>query len=176
MIKLSNTSFLPPHAIYDEMESPIGILTIVVSAQELHAILWETERNNPNYKQMLTGYLRDGKDKNIVKIKQQLTEYFHGKRKEFDLPLKLNGTAFQLQVWKQLAKIPYAQTISYGEQAMRIGDKNKARAVGMANGRNPIPIIIPCHRVIGSNGKLVGFGGGLDNKKFLLQLEKQHLK
>ena len=83
----------------------------------------------------------------------------------------IQGTDFQIQVWNELLKIPYAQTISYAEQAEKIGDKNKARAVGMANGQNPIPIIIPCHRVIGSNGHLIGFGGGLDKKAYLLKLE-----
>ncbi|MCP4494344.1 MAG: methylated-DNA--[protein]-cysteine S-methyltransferase [Gammaproteobacteria bacterium] len=101
-----------------------------------------------------------------------LTMPFSGKRKVFDLPLVINGTHFQTQAWQQLLKIPYGQTITYGEQAKRMGDKNKARAVGMANGYNPISIVIPCHRVIGSNGKLVGFGGGIERKALLLQLER----
>lgn len=109
------------------------------------------------------------------KTKKQLNEYFQGKRKIFDLPLVYNGTEFQIQTWKQLIKIPYAKTISYAEQAERIGNKNKARAVGLANGLNPISIIIPCHRVIGSNGHLVGFGGGLEKKSFLLKLEQKNL-
>ena len=88
------------------------------------------------------------------------------------MPLSPQGTPFQIQAWQQLSAIPYAETISYGEQAKRLGDKNKSRAVGMANGCNPISIIIPCHRVIGSNGKLVGFAGGLDKKSYLLNLEK----
>jgi len=106
------------------------------------------------------------------KQKKQLTEYFAGERKIFDLPLVLNGTAFQILAWKQLMKIPYAQTISYAEQAEKIGDRKKARVVGMANGLNPIPIIIPCHRVIGSNGQLTGFAGGMDKKTYLLNFEK----
>jgi len=94
-------------------------------------------------------------------------------RHVFDLPLVLKGTDFQIQTWKQLLNIPYGQTISYTEQAGKIGDRNKARAVGMANGLNPILIIIPCHRVIGSSGHLVGFGGGLDKKAYLLKLEQK---
>jgi methylated-DNA-[protein]-cysteine S-methyltransferase len=111
-------------------------------------------------------------DKIIVQTKKQLTEYFQGKRKFFDVPLAPHGTDFQMKAWQQLLKIPYASTISYAEQAEKMGNKNKARAVGRANGSNPISIIIPCHRVIGSNGHLVGFGGGLDKKAYLLALEK----
>ena len=106
--------------------------------------------------------------------KKQLEEYFKGKRRLFDVPVVIKGTDFQMQVWEELLKIPYAETISYGEQATRIGDKNKARAVGMANGFNPISILIPCHRVIGSNGHLVGFGGGLDKKAWLLTHEQSN--
>ena len=91
------------------------------------------------------------------------------------MPLVINGTDFQIQAWKQLLKIPYATTITYSQQAEKVGNKNKARAVGLANGLNPIPIIIPCHRVIGSNGRLVGFGGGLEKKACLLKLEKMNL-
>ncbi|EKD72741.1 MAG: hypothetical protein ACD_45C00599G0001, partial [uncultured bacterium] len=95
-----------------------------------------------------------------------------GKRKMFDLPLVIDGTDFQIQAWKQLLKIPYSSTITYGEQAEKMGDKKKARAVGMANKLNPISIIIPCHRVIGNNGQLIGFAGGLEKKAYLLKLEK----
>lgn len=104
----------------------------------------------------------------------QLSEYFAGKRKHFDLPLKLNGTKFQLRVLDELQRIPYGETTSYGDIANRIGRPRAVRAVGAANGRNPIPIIVPCHRVIGSNGSLTGFGGGLDAKQALLQLEAEH--
>ena len=104
---------------------------------------------------------------------KQLKEYFSMKRKIFDLPLVLNGTEFQKKAWKQLLKIHYGKTISYGEQAERIGDAKKARAVGAANARNPISIVVPCHRIIAKNGDLTGFGGGLDNKKFLINLEQQ---
>lgn len=105
---------------------------------------------------------------------KQLDEYFKGKRKKFDLPLNLKGTEFQKKVWEVLKQIPYAQTRSYKEIAMMIGNKNASRAVGMANNKNPCPIIVPCHRVIGSNGSLVGYALGLDIKKKLLDLEKLH--
>ena len=104
----------------------------------------------------------------------QLEQYFAGKRKAFDLPLALKGTAFQLKVWRALQEIPYGQTRSYGEIAQAVGNKRAARAVGGANNKNPISIIIPCHRVIGADGKLVGYGGGLEKKVYLLALEKRH--
>lgn len=102
---------------------------------------------------------------------RQLAEYFAGRRTAFDVPLAPEGTAFQLRVWAELRRIPYGQTISYGELARRVGQPRAARAVGAANGANPIPIIVPCHRVIGASGKLTGFGGGLDVKAQLLALE-----
>ena len=105
---------------------------------------------------------------------RQLTEYFAGERHEFDLPLRLNGTEFQLLVLDELRRIPYGETTSYGDIAKRIGRPKAVRAVGAANGRNPIPIIVPCHRVIGSGGALTGFGGGLDTKKALLRLEAEN--
>jgi methylated-DNA-[protein]-cysteine S-methyltransferase len=103
----------------------------------------------------------------------QLEEYFAGTRTAFDLPLHPQGTEFQLTVWDELARIPYAETISYGELARRIGQPQAMRAVGAANGRNPLPIVVPCHRVIGSNGNLTGFGGGLPAKRFLLGWERR---
>mgnify|MGYP000055682915 CR=1 FL=1 len=108
----------------------------------------------------------------IKEAAKQLAEYFEGKRKCFVLPLAPKGTEFQLKVWNELQKIPYGMTLSYREVAKRVGNEKACRAVGMANNRNPIPIIIPCHRVIGSNGELVGYGGGLHIKMRLLELEK----
>jgi methylated-DNA-[protein]-cysteine S-methyltransferase len=105
---------------------------------------------------------------------QQLGEYFSGKRKEFDLPLRFDGTQFQVSVLKALQDIPYGETVSYGEIARRIGKPKAVRAVGAANGRNPLPIVLPCHRVIGTSGDLTGFGGGLDTKEALLRLEAEH--
>lgn len=109
----------------------------------------------------------------LVKAKNELEEYFDGKRKEFDLPLKQEGTEFQKKVWNALSKIPYGETRTYKEIAKMIGNEKASRAVGMANNKNNIPIIIPCHRVIGSNGKLVGYALGLDMKQYLLDLESK---
>ncbi|MDA0706830.1 MAG: methylated-DNA--[protein]-cysteine S-methyltransferase [Proteobacteria bacterium] len=127
------------------------------------------------------GKMRYEPEKNWIENKapfaaarQQLTEYFAGKRKQFDLPLNLTGTDFQLRVLGELQRIPYGETRSYGDIASRIGRPKAVRAVGAANGRNPIPIIVPCHRVIGSNGNLTGFGGGLGAKRALLRLEAEH--
>ena len=102
----------------------------------------------------------------------ELGEYFAGTRVDFDVPLDPRGTAFQLAAWSALRAIPYGETVSYGEQAKRLGDPGKARAVGAANGRNPLPIIVPCHRVVGSNGHLTGFGGGIETKAWLLDHEQ----
>ena len=113
-------------------------------------------------------------EKPFAVARQQLTEYFAGERREFDLPLKLNGTEFQMSVLRALQQIPYGETTSYAEIAERVGRPKAVRAVGAANGRNPIPIIVPCHRVIGSHGDLTGFGGGLDTKEALLRLEAEH--
>jgi len=113
-------------------------------------------------------------EKPLANARQQLEEYFAGSRKDFELPLKLNGTEFQVKVLKALQKIPYGETVSYGEIAKRIGKPKAMRAVGAANGRNPIPIVVPCHRVIGSGGDLTGFGGGLDTKEALLRLEAEN--
>jgi len=107
-------------------------------------------------------------------VYKQLTEYFEGRRKVFDFPIKLNGTDFQKAVWKELLKIPYGETCSYKEIAEKIENPKACRAVGMANNKNPILIAVPCHRVIGADGSLVGYGGGLDMKKTLLDLEKQN--
>ncbi len=114
-------------------------------------------------------------DKPFANAIKQLNEYFAGERHEFDLPLRLDGTEFQLLVLEELRRIPYGETTSYGAVAKSIGRPKAVRAVGAANGRNPIPIIVPCHRVIGSGGDLTGFGGGLDTKKALLRLEAEHV-
>jgi len=113
-------------------------------------------------------------EKSFTAARQQLAEYFAGDRKDFSLPLHLSGTEFQVQVLEELQRIPYGETTSYGDIAARIGRPKAVRAVGAANGRNPIPIIIPCHRVIGSTGNLTGFGGGLDTKEALLRLEAEN--
>jgi methylated-DNA-[protein]-cysteine S-methyltransferase len=111
-------------------------------------------------------------DEMLGGAREQLTEYFAGGRQTFDLALRMEGTPFQRRVWQELARIPYGTTITYGQLAARIGQPTAARAVGLANGRNPISIVVPCHRVIGADGTLIGYGGGLANKRFLLELER----
>ncbi|HSG96535.1 MAG TPA: methylated-DNA--[protein]-cysteine S-methyltransferase [Woeseiaceae bacterium] len=113
-------------------------------------------------------------EKQLDKARTQISEYFDGTRREFDLPLQLGGTEFQVSVLEALQQIPYGETVSYGEIARRIGRPKAVRAVGAANGRNPLPIVVPCHRVIGSTGDLTGFGGGLDTKEALLRMEAEH--
>jgi methylated-DNA-[protein]-cysteine S-methyltransferase len=115
-------------------------------------------------------------EKPLAEARRQLQEYFDGLRTDFDLPLKLTGTEFQVSVLRALQDVPYGETVSYGEIAKRIGRPRAVRAVGAANGRNPLPIVIPCHRVIGSTGDLTGFGGGLDTKEALLRLEAEHTR
>jgi methylated-DNA-[protein]-cysteine S-methyltransferase len=113
-------------------------------------------------------------EKPFANARRQLLEYFEGERKSFDLPIRMSGTEFQVRVLEELQQIPYGETLSYRDIAERIGNPKAVRAVGAANGRNPIPIVIPCHRVIGSSGDLTGFGGGLDTKEALLRLEAEH--
>lgn len=162
---------IKPGMAYAEMNSPVGILTLIAGAQGLHAILWDHDRLSVAYQSLLKELIHTPDHPLLSKTKEQLNEYFQGTRKVFELPLVLDGTPFQMEAWRQLLEIPYGHTLSYGEQAARLGNKNKARAVGLANGQNPISIIVPCHRVIGKNGSLTGFGGGLDKKAFLLKLE-----
>ena len=152
--------------------SPVGDLIILASQQALYGIFWHKESTHRYGRQAFAKFELTKDNPIIKKTSEQLVQYFAGERKTFDLPLEFTGTFFQKQAWQQLCNIPYGETISYGEQAKRLGDKNKARAVGMANGMNPISIVVPCHRVIGSNGSLTGFGGGLDKKALLLTLEK----
>jgi len=174
MKKLRGIKFLPADATYDEMNSPVGTLTIITSARGLHTVLWDSDRKNPSCEKIINNLRQSNDEETIALTKKQLIEYFQGKRRVFNLPLIINGTDFQTRAWEQLIKIPYSITVSYAEQAEKMGNKNKARAVGLANGLNPISIIIPCHRVIGSNGHLVGFGGRLARKKWLLNHEKKN--
>lgn len=138
----------------------IGRATIVTNADALIEIKFGNEQVGITKETIL-----------IRKVKKQIDEYFMGIRKEFDIPIKMIGTDFQIKVWEELMKIKYGECISYQQLAEKVGSKNYARAVGMANNKNPIPIIIPCHRVIGKNGKLVGYAGGLDIKMKLLKME-----
>jgi len=156
---------LPSDCVRSEIDSPVGRLTLLASSRGLHAVSWPIDRNDIRH-------VRQASNPVIEETAKQLAEYFAGERTTFDLPLVWSGTPFQVRAWKELARIPYGETISYGEQARRMGDAKKARAVGMANGRNPISIVVPCHRVIGKSGDLTGFGGGLAQKAKLLQLEK----
>jgi methylated-DNA-[protein]-cysteine S-methyltransferase len=153
------------------MDSPVGELTLIASPQGLRAVLWPGE-----FDQFET-VAPDGDSSSdaahvLSEAVQQLSEYFAGERHEFDVPLDPVGTDFQRSAWSELRKIPYGETISYGEQARRLGDVRKSRAVGAANGRNPISIIVPCHRVVGSNGSLTGFAAGVEAKAWLLHHEQ----
>ncbi len=123
-----------------------------------------------------TQWIRSDEAAPFADVKRQLTAYFAGRQTTFDVPLKPQGTPFQQQVWEELRRIPFGATISYGELARRIGNPNASRAVGLANGRNPVSILVPCHRVIGTNGKLTGYSGGLSRKETLLALERKILE
>ena len=138
----------------------------------LYLVATETHLINIQFTQPQKALLQSTELLSMATI--QLDEYFQGKRTTFSLPFKLTGTPFQLAVWKELQNIPYGQTTSYKEIAQKINKPKAYRAVGMANNKNPLPIIIPCHRVIGSNGKLIGYAGGLKLKNYLLELEKSH--
>jgi methylated-DNA-[protein]-cysteine S-methyltransferase len=151
------------------MDSPVGQLQLVAHDQALVAVKWDTE--DPK-RLRLVHLVEQPEHPVLLKVEQQLAEYFQGQRQIFDLPLDLDGTAFQQRVWQALQAIPYGQTCSYKEIAEQIGNIKAVRAVGAANGKNPISIIVPCHRVIGASGQLVGFAGGLDYKQRLLKLEK----
>lgn len=146
------------------VQSPIGVLTLVEADGALKELRL-AEHAEPGEQLQATPLLRQAE--------KELKEYFDGKRKAFTVPLKPEGTAFQQSVWKVLLDIPYGETVSYGEVAKRVGNPKAARAVGMANHQNPLAIFCPCHRVIGANGKLVGYGGGLPVKEYLLALEKK---
>jgi methylated-DNA-[protein]-cysteine S-methyltransferase len=157
---------------FTEIESPIGMLRLLGTERGLTGLFMETHRHGPDANEQLIWKRDDAKFKAAC---AQLTEYFAGRRTTFDLAIDrdaLGGTPFQRRVWRELENIPYGVTISYGELAQRIGNPDAVRAVGLANGRNPLSIVIPCHRVIGANGTLTGYGGGLERKRWLLDLER----
>ena len=156
---------------YAHLETPIGTLLIAGDEQAIRRIFFP-QRGKPVKPQ--AGWTESARGPVGVAIRQ-LREYFAGKRIDFDFPLAPEGTTFQRAVWDQLREIPYAQTISYGELARRVGNPKAARAVGSANGANPLPIVIPCHRVIAGDGSIGGFGGGLPTKLSLLALERRVL-
>jgi methylated-DNA-[protein]-cysteine S-methyltransferase len=159
---------------YKTMKSPVGPLKLVASQRGLAAILWE---NDDPKRVRLAPLVEDKNHPVLLEAERQLNDYFAGKLKKFSLRFDFAGTEFQKEVWRALADIPFGETRSYGDIARQIGRPKAVRAVGAANGRNPISIIVPCHRVIGSNGKLTGFAGGLETKAFLLKAEskKEHL-
>jgi len=156
--------------VYKVQNSPVGKLTLVASDEGLAAILWEHDR--PGRVRLDIG-AEDAMHPVLAETGRQLDEYFGGRRKEFALPLDMSGTAFQRKVWNALLTIPFGETRSYKDVARQVGNPDAVRAVGAANGRNPVSIVTPCHRVVGSTGKLTGFAGGLDVKARLLELERR---
>src|SRR3569833_1547159 len=152
---------------YDNLSTPIGRLRMVADEQGLREDWFESGRHQ---REPAPSWTHSPPALAFARV--QLEEYFAGARQVFELPLHPLGTPFQLTVWQELARIPYGATISYGELARRIGQPQAMRAVGAANGRNPLPIVLPCHRVIGADGSLTGFGGGLPTKRFLLAMEE----
>ena len=153
--------------LYTHIDSPVGPLLLASDGDGLRLI----EFHAPRHAMRRDADWREGDDATLRMTRAQLDEYFAGKRRDFDLPLAPRGTEFQRNVWHTLATIPYGETISYAQLATRVGKPSAMRAVGAANGRNPLPIVLPCHRVIGADGSLTGFGGGLPTKQFLLTLE-----
>jgi len=156
---------------YAYINSPVGKLKLIADDQALLAVLWENDRPN-RVKFPLGSQFQEAPEHTVLAMtNQQLQEYFSGQRQQFELPLAFHGTGFQQQVWQALLTIPFGETRSYKQIAEQIGNVKAVRAVGAANGKNPISIIAPCHRVVGANGKLVGFAGGLENKATLLKIE-----
>lgn len=152
---------------YDAFDTPIGTLTVAADAHgHLHHILFPRNRHDAPGRER---WQRDPAP--VAEARRQLLEYLHGQRRGFDLPLAPQGSTFQRQVWQTLAQIPFGHTWSYAQLARQVGRPRASRAVGAANGRNPLPIVLPCHRVIGADGALTGFGGGLPIKAALLRLE-----
>jgi methylated-DNA-[protein]-cysteine S-methyltransferase len=152
--------------LYCTLESPIGELLLAGDGEALHFLHMQ---QGPMPLRVGTDWRRN--DEAFARVGAQLREYFDGRLRSFDVPLRPAGRAFELAVWAALQEIPYGETISYGELAKRIGRPDGPRAAGSANGRNPIAVIIPCHRVIGADGSLTGYGGGLERKRLLLELE-----
>ncbi|MEO7195875.1 MAG: methylated-DNA--[protein]-cysteine S-methyltransferase [Pseudonocardiaceae bacterium] len=149
------------------LDSPLGALTLVAADGTLCGLYLEAQRHRPS-----PDTFGDRDPGPFVDAVTQIEEYFAGTRTDFDLPITLVGTQFQRRVWAQLRQIPYGRTVSYGELAGRLGQPSASRAVGLATGKNPLSIIVPCHRVVGSTGALTGYAGGLDRKRFLLELER----
>ncbi len=155
--------------IFTTIDSPIGVLTLTSENGSLSGIQMHEQRH---HKEVPAGYCRD--DQGLAYAVEQLNAYFAGTLQNFDLPTVTHGTEFQRRVWAALCEIPYGETISYGELARWVGNPKASRAVGLANGRNPLAIVVPCHRVIGADGSLTGYGGGLERKVWLLEHEGAH--
>lgn len=155
-----------PPAVMTSMDSPIGRLTLTVEGESLTGVHMHEQRHAPVLSSSIE---RD--DAALAPFVAQLQAYFEGNLTDFDLPIELHGTEFQRRVWAALQEIPYGETISYGELARWVGNPKASRAVGLANGRNPVAIVVPCHRVIGADGSLTGYGGGLERKVWLLEHE-----
>jgi methylated-DNA-[protein]-cysteine S-methyltransferase len=154
------------------VDSPVGPLTLVASAGAVAGLYMTDQRHRPPGESF--GEPADDPDgEPFAAASRQLREYFGGERTGFDLPLALDGTAFQRRVWAALQEIPYGHTVSYGQLADRIGQPSASRAVGLANGKNPVGIIVPCHRVVGADGGLTGYGGGIERKRYLLAHEQR---
>jgi methylated-DNA-[protein]-cysteine S-methyltransferase len=156
------------HRVHTVVDSPVGALTLVAADGILTGLYMDLQRHRPLEE---TFGARDRTP--FTEVIRQLEEYFAARRTEFDVPVTLVGSPFQRIVWAALRDIPYGETASYGQLAERIGRRSAARAVGLANGRNPIGIIVPCHRVVGATGDLTGYGGGLERKRHLLDFERQ---
>lgn len=155
------------------VKAPFGTLTVVASSRGVRYCMFDNESHPKQLADL--NITDDAVHPCLAPVVQQLSEYFAGKRQVFDLPLDLHGTDFQVAAWKSLAQVPFASTWSYAQQATSIGRPTATRAIGAANGRNPVAVILPCHRIIGSNGALTGFGGGLPVKQWLLQHERDVL-
>ena len=162
----------PPTLCRTTIESPVGDLRLVATDQALVAVLWPSE---PDGRVRFATDPRDGSNAVLDLAAEQLGQYFEGRRRRFELPLELRGTEFQQQAWTALADIPFGETSTYGKQAVAIGRPRAIRAIGSANGRNPLSIVLPCHRVVGADGSLTGFAGGLDTKRWLLDHEAEVL-
>lgn len=158
----------PSSLVYSELDSPVGRLLLAGDGERLCLVSFPVDRYR---KLSRDNWRRD--DAALAETRRQLTAYFAGERTDFDLPLRFLGTAFQNAVWQALTEIPYGATTNYGAIAARIGRPSASRAVGAANGANPLPIIVPCHRIVGSTGALTGFGGGLPTKEYLLAHESE---
>ena len=153
---------------YARIASPLGTIFATADGDSLTGIYFEGQRHAPASRK---GWVEDPACAPLARCARQLAEYFDGKRRDFDLPLAPGGTTFQKRVWREIARIPYGETITYTELARRAGSKGAARAAGAATGRNPVSIVVPCHRVVGTDGSLTGYAGGVDRKARLLKLE-----